>query len=352
MRFRNTVREVGKLQETAKRLWDQAVAEIAAATTIVDVQAVRVRYLGKKGLLTELLRGLGAVPAADRPAAGKLVNAARDDIQSRLDARLREIAAEERARKVAGERLDVTLPGRPVNLGHKHPVTLVLEEVAAIFGGMGYAVVEGPEVELDEYNFELLNIPRDHPARDMQDSFYITDEILLRTQTSPMQVRYMRAHCPRLPVRIIVPGKTYRRDDDITHSPMFHQVEGLAVDRGITMGDLKGTLLAFAVGMFGEDRRVRLRPSYFPFTEPSAEFDVSCVICDGAGCPLCKHTGWLEILGAGMVHPNVLRAGGYDPEEVTGFAFGLGVERVAMLKYGIDHIRLFFTGDVRFAAQF
>ncbi|WP_054673488.1 phenylalanine--tRNA ligase subunit alpha, partial [Calditerricola satsumensis] len=255
--------------------------------------------------------------------------------------------------RLSAERLDVTLPGRPIPIGARHPLLQVIEEIEDIFIGLGFEVAEGPEVESDYYNFEALNLPKGHPARDMQDSFYITEEILLRTHTSPVQIRTMEAKGGAVPVKIICPGKVYRRDDDdATHSHQFMQVEGLVVDRGIRMSDLKGVLLAFAREMFGADVAIRLRPSYFPFTEPSAEVDITCVMCGGRGCRVCKETGWLEILGAGMVHPDVLRAGGYDPEQVSGFAFGMGVERIAMLKYGIDDIRHFYTNDVRFLEQF
>ncbi len=253
---------------------------------------------------------------------------------------------------MAAERLDVTMPGIPQPLGHLHPLTLVMDEIAEIFLGMGFNIAEGPEVETDYYNFEALNIPKDHPARDMQDSFYFGSDILLRTHTSPVQVHTMVKTAPNVPVRIIAPGKVYRRDDDATHSPMFHQVEGLAIDRNISLSDLKGTLLLFVRQMFGAHQQVRLRPSFFPFTEPSAEVDMSCVICAGKGCRVCKETGWLEILGAGMVHPRVLEMSGYDPEEYTGYAFGMGVERIAMLKYGIDDLRLFFKNDLRMLRQF
>ncbi len=326
------------------------------------------RFLGKKGLLTGILRGMGALPPEERPLAGQWANAVRDRLNALLAEREAALVARETESRLAAEALDVTLPGRRPPLGHRHPLRVVWTEVEAIFRGMGYEVFEGPEIEYDYYNFETLNIPKGHPARDMQDSFYVTDEILLRTHTSPSQIRFMRQRAPRLPVRMIAPGRVYRRDDDATHSPMFHQVEGLLVDAGVTFGDLKGTLLSFARQMYGEGAQIRLRPSYFPFTEPSAEVDVSCAICGGSGrlveaelsgapagglpCRTCKGTGWLEVLGAGMVHPVVLKNGGYDPERVTGFAFGMGIERLAMLKYGIDDLRLFFQNDLRFISQF
>lgn len=331
------------------------VAETRAQVAGADQAALRdlrLRVLGKKGELTAILRGMGALPAEERPVLGAAANAARDEIESLLADAERRLAAEALNARLAAETIDVTLPGRPVAHGHKHPLLLTLEEIERIFVNMGFIVAEGPEVETDYYNFQALNIPKDHPARDMQDSFYFSEEICLRSQTSPVQIRTMQRMAPELPVRIIAPGTVYRRDDDATHSPMFTQVEMLVVDKGITMGDLKGTLLTFAREFFGPDAGIRLRPSYFPFTEPSAEVDVTCAICHGAGCRVCKGTGWLEILGAGMVHPNVLREGGYDPEEVTGFAFGLGIERAAMLKYGIEDMRHLFTNDMRFLRQF
>jgi len=254
--------------------------------------------------------------------------------------------------QIKKEYIDVTLPGYKVNLGTIHPLNLILDEIKDIFRGLGYSVAEGPEIESDYYNFEALNFPKGHPARDMQDSFFITPEVLLRTHTSPVQVRVMEKTAPNIPVRIIAPGKVYRRDDDATHSPMFHQVEGLLIDEEVTLGDLKGTLLVFAKAMFGETVDIRMRPSFFPFTEPSAEVDISCVMCGGAGCRVCSGSGWLEILGSGMVHPRVLEMSGYDPEQVKGFAFGMGVERIAMLKYGINDLRLFFDNDLRFLKQF
>jgi phenylalanyl-tRNA synthetase alpha chain len=282
---------------------------------------------------------------------GREANEAKAGIESELEARQSVLEGLERRARLAADRPDLTLPGRRVVPGGLHPLTQVHDEIVDVFTGMGFAVAEGPEVELDYYNFEALNIPRDHPARDMQDTFYVSDEVLLRTHTSPMQIRTMERQPP--PVRIIVPGRVYRRDAlDMTHSPVFHQVEGLAVDRNISMGDLRGTLELFARELFGPDSQIRFRPSFFPFTEPSAEVDVLCFACKGAGCRLCKGSGWLEILGSGMVHPQVLRTVGYDPEEVTGWAFGMGVERVAMLRYGIDDIRLFYETDLRFLEQF
>jgi phenylalanyl-tRNA synthetase alpha chain len=329
----------------------EASAAIAAARTSAELQEIRVRYLGRQGELTKILRSLGSIPDEERPTLGAAANQTKQTLEMLIDARWRETVQAERLAQRARERLDLTLPGRRPPGGALHPLTRVHDEIVAIFAGLGFSVVEGPEIETDYYNFEALNIPRDHPARDMQDTFYLSESTLLRTHTSPVQIRAMRAQKP--PVRIIVPGKVFRRDvADMSHSPMFHQVEGLAVDRAITMGDLKGTLELFARQMFGPTSRIRFRPSFFPFTEPSAEVDVLCFVCQGAGCRLCKQGGWLEILGSGMVHPHVLRNVGYDPEEVTGWAFGMGIERIAMLKYGIDDLRLFFDNDLRFLRQF
>jgi phenylalanyl-tRNA synthetase alpha chain len=324
--------------------------EIERATTRRDLDEVRVKYLGKRGTLTQLLRGLPSLPPAERPIVGKEANAAKAGLESELEARQAVLEDLERRARLAADRPDLTLPGRRVVPGALHPLTQVHDEIVDVFTGMGFAVADGPEVELDYYNFEALNIPKDHPARDMQDTFYVSGEILLRTQTSPVQIRTMERQKP--PVRIICPGRVYRRDADITHSPVFHQVEGLAVDRGISMSDLKGTLALFARELFGPDSRIRFRPSFFPFTEPSAEVDVLCFLCKGGGCRVCKQSGWLEILGSGMVHPRILRAMGYDTEEVTGWAFGMGIERVAMLRYGVDDIRLFYENDLRFLSQF
>ena len=328
-----------------------ALEELARARSSHDVEHVRVKYLGKKGVLTLLLRSVPRLPANERPIVGREANEAKAEIESEIERRLAERKAEEHRLRLQLQKIDLTLPGRRPPLGTIHPLNRVLHEIIEIFLGLGFAIAEGPEVESDFYNFEALNIPKDHPARDMQDTFYLSGEVLLlRTHTSPVQIRTMMAHKP--PVRIICPGKVYRRDADITHSPMFHQVEGLAVDKAITMGDLKGTLALFAREMFGSDAEIRFRPSFFPFTEPSAEVDVRCFFCRGDGCRVCKQSGWLEIGGSGMVHPQVLRNVGYDSEEVTGWAFGMGVERIAMLKYGIDDIRLFFEGDLRFLGQF
>ena len=330
---------------------------VAAAKTAAELEDVRVRVLGRQGSLTQLLRSLSTVDPAERPLVGAAANEAKRELEALLQARLAEAVASERKARRASARLDLTLPGRRPPRGAFHPLTRVENEIVAIFVGLGFSVAEGPEIESDHYNFEALNIPKDHPARDMQDTFYLAGarnghdpETLLRTHTSPVQIRTMQAQRP--PVRIICPGRVYRRDADITHSPMFNQVEGLAVDRDISMGDLKGTLELFAREMFGPGSAIRFRPSFFPFTEPSAEVDVRCFLCRGAGCRVCKQSGWLEILGSGMVHPQVLKNVGYDPEEYTGWAFGMGIERVAMLKYGIDDIRLFFENDLRFLRQF
>lgn len=316
------------------------------------LEAARVRFLGRQGDITQVLRSLGRVGPDQRPELGKRANEVRAEIEGLLEERARSLEEGELEARLEAERVDITLPGTVPLPGTYHPLTLVWDQIERIFTAMGFEVAEGPEVETDWYNFQALNIPRDHPARDMQASFYFTDDVLLRTQTSPVQIRYMRSHTPALPVKIIAPGRVYRRDDDATHSPVFHQVEGLLVDRGVTMGDLKGVLEVFAREMYGRRARTRFRPSYFPFTEPSAEVDVSCTICGGPGCRVCGGSGWLEIMGAGMVHPDVLRNGGYDPEVVSGFAFGMGIERVAMLRFGIDDIRLLYGGDIRFLRQF
>ncbi|MBT9174087.1 MAG: Phenylalanine--tRNA ligase alpha subunit [Syntrophomonadaceae bacterium] len=337
-----------KLHEMARIASD----EIKHASALEELKQIQVRYLGKKGEMTAILRTIAGLPSAERPAAGSLANRLRDELTASLSAREEELKRETHRRLAESSRVDVTLPGRKTGLGHLHPLTLVLEEMADIFLGLGFTIAEGPEIESDYYNFEALNIPKEHPARDMQDSFYITADVLLRTHTSPVQVRTMEKMAPQVPVRIVAPGKVYRRDDDATHSPMFHQVEGLVIDRSISLANLKGTLLLFARQMFGREQQVRLRPSFFPFTEPSAEVDIACVICSGRGCRVCKDSGWIEILGAGMVHPRVLEMSGYDPEECSGFAFGMGVERIAMLKYGVDDLRLFFANDMRLLQQF
>ena len=333
----------------------EAREAIARASTATELDQLRVRYLGRQGVLTQLLRSLGTLPAGERPLVGAAANEAKRELEALLDGLIEAARSREQRETRARTRVDLTLPGRRPPRGTVHPLTRVHDEIVEIFAGLGFSVAEGPEIETDENNFELLNLPSDHPARDMQDTFYTKlraeGTTLLRTHTSPVQIRYMKAHKP--PVRIIVPGRVFRRDvADMTHSPMFHQVEGLAVDRDVTMADLKGTLELFAREMFGPRSRIRFRPSFFPFTEPSAEVDVLCFLCNGDGCRTCRQGGWLEVLGSGMVHPQVLRNVGYDPERVTGWAFGMGIERIAMLKYGIDDLRLFFENDLRFLRQF
>ncbi len=340
------------MEQQLKELRESAVVELAKADSPEMLNDLRVKYLGKKGSLTSVLRGMGALSAEERPRIGQIVNQIRAELEGVIEAKSAELKEAELAKRLASERIDVTLPGRQPSEGHRHPLTLTLERIKEIFMQLGFTVAEGPEVEQDYYNFELLNLPKDHPARDMQDSFYITEEILLRTHTSPIQARTMQAANPNEPVKIIAPGKVYRRDYDATHSPMFTQVEGLLIDKNISFADLKGTLELFIHQMFGDNVGVRFRPSFFPFTEPSAEVDISCVICGGKGCRVCKGTGWLEILGSGMVHPNVLKMNNFDPEKVSGFAFGMGVERIAMLLYGIDDLRLFYDNDLRFLRQF
>ncbi len=330
---------------------DRALAEVAGARSTSDLEQIRVRVLGRAGQLTTLLRSLGGIPAAERPKVGEQANRAKAEVEAAIAARLEGLKVDEHRKTLAADRPDLTLPGRRPLPGAVHPLTRVTEEIIGVFEGLGFSVAEGPEVESDYYNFAALNFPADHPARDMQDTFHVGPDALLRTHTSPVQIRTMKAQRP--PVRIICLGKVYRRDIlDATHSPRFHQVEGLAVDRHITMADLKATLQRFAQAMFGPKSAVRFRPSFFPFTEPSAEVDVRCFKCGGDGCRFCKESGWLEILGSGMVHPNVLRNVGYDPEEVTGWAFGMGIDRIALLKYEIDDIRLFFDNDLRFLQQF
>jgi len=340
------------LSADLERATEAARAAVEKAASAEELEQARVRFLGRSGEITRVLRGLGKVEPERRPELGRRANEARAAVEALLEEKAAALTRAAKDERLRAEWVDITLPGTLDRPGTVHPLTLVAAEMERIFTAMGFEVAEGPEVESDWYNFQALNIPRDHPARDMQASFYFTDDVLLRTQTSPVQVRYMQAHAPELPVRIVVPGRVYRRDDDATHSPVFHQLEGLVVDEGITMGDLKGVLDAFAREMYGPTTRTRFRPSYFPFTEPSAEVDVSCSVCGGSGCRTCGHTGWVEVLGAGMVHPQVLRNGGYDPEKVSGFAFGMGIERVAMIRYGIDDIRRFYTGDVRFLRQF
>ncbi len=340
------------MEQKLNDLKELALSKIAEATNIKELNEVRVAYLGRKGPITDLLKGMGKLPAEDRPKMGALVNVIRETVTEVLEERMAKLEEEEINQQLEKETIDVTLPGRPARTGNRHPLTRVVEEIEDFFISMGYEVAEGPEVEKDYYNFEALNLPKGHPARDMQDSFYISEDILLRTHTSPVQARTMEAK-GGAPIKIICPGKVYRRDnDDATHSHQFTQIEGLVIGDDIRMSDLKGTLSLFAKEMFGDEREIRLRPSFFPFTEPSVEMDISCFKCDGAGCNICKKTGWIEILGAGMVHPNVLEMAGYDSSVVTGFAFGMGPERIAMLKYGVEDIRHFYTNDVRFVSQF
>ncbi|MFB6802028.1 phenylalanine--tRNA ligase subunit alpha [Peribacillus butanolivorans] len=341
------------MQERLLELQEEALQKVAAASELKELNEVRVSYLGKKGPITEVLRGMGKLSAEERPKIGALANDVREAIASKIEEKQKALETAAVNAKLETETIDVTLPGRPVNKGNLHPLTRVVEEIEDLFIGMGYTVAEGPEVESDYYNFEALNLPKSHPARDMQDSFYITDEILMRTHTSPVQARTMEKHKGQGPVKIICPGKVYRRDnDDATHSHQFQQIEGLVIDENISMSDLKGTLDVFAKKVFGQDREIRLRPSFFPFTEPSVEVDISCKICGGKGCSVCKQTGWIEVLGGGIVHPNVLEMAGFDSKKYSGFAFGIGVERIAMLKYGVDDIRHFYTNDVRFLKQF
>ncbi|MDP2873480.1 MAG: phenylalanine--tRNA ligase subunit alpha [Bacillota bacterium] len=329
----------------------KARSEVAAAGDPDALRELELRYLGRRGELTLILRSLGDLSPEERPAAGQQSNQLRRELTELIGARAQEMRALPESKSEATDRLDVTLPGTLPSPGRAHPLMRVWQEVEDIFLGMGFDVVEGNEIETDYFNFEALNVPRDHPARDMQDSFYVSRDIVLRTQTSPVQIRMMRQMAPKLPVRLVHAGRVFRRDDDITHSPMFHQVEGLLVDRGIGLQHLKGVLLEFARRFYGAETQVRMRPSYFPFTEPSAEVDVTCAWCRGKGCRVCKGTGWVEILGAGMVHPNVLRHGGYDPEQVTGFAFGMGLDRQAQLRFEIDNVRLLFVNDWRLLGQ-
>lgn len=325
--------------------------KIKLADSLADIDALRVAYLGKKGELTSVLRGMGGLSAEERPIIGQLANVVRNHIEEKIATKTSEIKALETQKKLASQAIDVTMPSGFERQGTLHPINVVSDEMKDLFIGMGYTVADGPEVEFDYYNFEALNIPDSHPARDTQDTFYIIDNMLLRSQTSSVQIRVMENAKP--PIKIICPGKVYRADNvDATHSPIFHQIEGLVVDKGVTMGDLKGTLEIFAKQMFGENTKIRLRPHHFPFTEPSAEVDVSCWTCGGKGCKMCKGEGWIEVLGCGMVHPDVLRRCNIDPEEYSGFAFGIGIERTAMARFGITDMRHLFEGDMRFLSQF
>ena len=333
-----------------EELQKKAEEELSRAGTEEELLVIKTKYLGRKGLLTGLLRNITSLPTEERALFGKRSNEVKDILTAKIEDILQDIASHKRDETLLRERIDVTLPGRGIRYGRIHPVTQVSREICDIFAGLGFSIVEGPEVELDYYNFEALNIPKDHPARDMQDTFYVEENIVLRTHTSPVQIRTMEKQKP--PVRILSPGRVYRPDSDVSHTPMFHQIEGLLVDRGMTFGDLKGVLPFFIKKVFGEETAIRFRPSFFPFTEPSAEVDIQCVMCHGTGCRVCGQSGWLEILGSGMVDPEVFKNVGYDPEEVSGFAFGLGLERIAMLKYGVSDIRLFFENEWRFLEQF
>ena len=339
------------MQEKLLAIKEAAFNEISAAENSGALEEIRVKYLGKKGELTTILRGMGALSKEERPIVGKLVNEAKNEVEERLEEVSAKIKEKEKNAKLASEVIDISLPGKRNVIGKRHPLDLTLESMKEIFISMGFTVEEGPEVELDHYNFEALNIPKDHPARSEQDTFYINDNIVLRTQTSPVQVRTMEKQEP--PIKMISPGKVYRSDAvDATHSPIFYQMEGLVIDKGVTFADLKGTLELFAKKMFGDKVVTKFRPHHFPFTEPSAEMDATCFVCGGEGCRVCKGSGWIEILGCGMVHPEVLRKCGVDPEVYSGFAFGFGVDRMVMLKYGIDDIRLLYESDMRFLNQF
>jgi phenylalanyl-tRNA synthetase alpha chain len=342
------------MQQQLTQLVDEALADIAAATDLPSLDNVRVAYLGKKGSLTGLLKQLGNLPAHERPAAGQAVNEAKQQVQQQLDVRRAELEGAAMSSALAEDTIDITLPGRGQTIGTLHPVTRCLERIEDLFTGMGYEIASGLEIEDDYHNFEALNIPAHHPARAMHDTFYVDSKqgsnLLLRTHTSPVQIRVMAEREP--PLRIIAPGRVYRCDSDVTHTPMFHQVEGFMVDEDVSFADLRGLLEDFMQQFFEQDLQLRFRPSYFPFTEPSAEVDISCVICEGEGCRVCSHTGWIEVLGCGMVHPNVFGYVNIDPDKYTGFAFGLGVERLAMLRYGVNDLRLFFENDLRFLEQF
>ncbi len=339
------------MKEQLEKIKEEAVKQIEASDALDRLNEIRVAYLGKKGELTSVLKGMKNVAPEERPKVGQMVNEARAMIEAKLEETRQILARRAREAQMKAEVIDVTLPAKKANVGHRHPNTIALEELERIFTGMGYEVVEGPEIEYDEYNFTKLNIPEGHPAKDEQDTFYINKEIVLRTQTSPVQARTMEKG--KLPIRMISPGRVFRSDEvDATHSPSFHQVEGLVIDKNITFADLKGTLAEFARELFGEETKVKFRPHHFPFTEPSAEMDVSCFKCGGKGCRFCKGTGWIEILGCGMVHPHVLEMCGIDPEGYTGFAFGVGLERIALLKYEIDDMRLLYENDIRFLKQF
>ena len=339
------------MKETLEKIKLKSVNELEDVQSQKELEELRIKYLGKKGELTQMLRGMGGLSPEERPVIGQLANEIRDYINEKIEETAYCLKRKDLESRLRSEFIDVTMPSKRKALGNKHPLTKVLDEINQIFIGMGFSIIEGPEVEKVYYNFDALNHSKYHPARDIQDTFYVTEEILLRTQTSPMQVRTMEQQKP--PIRVLVPGKVYRRDEiDATHSPMFHQIEGLVVDKGITMANLKGTLDVFAKRLYGENTKTRFRPHNFPFTEPSAEMDCTCSACKGAGCKVCKNEGWIEVLGAGMVHPNVLRNCGIDPEVYSGFAFGMGLDRITLLKYDVEDLRLFFENDKRFLSQF
>jgi phenylalanyl-tRNA synthetase alpha chain len=338
------------MQEQLKQIKTKALAELQAVTDARELESLRIKYFGRKGQITTVMRGMGKLSKAERPVVGKLANEIRTTLTEAFDQVAETLRVQAREQQLADEAVDITLPARPPQFGKKHPITQTADRIQAIFRGMGFQVATGPEIEHEYYNFDALNTPAEHPARDLQDTLYITDEIILRTHTSPVQIRFMEARKP--PIRIIVPGRVYRCDYDISHTPTFHQVEGLLVDAHVTFSELKGVLYSFARQMFGEQTRIRFRPHFFPFTEPSAEVDISCTVCAGKGCRTCSHTGWLEILGAGAVDPNVFRYVNYDPEQVTGFAFGMGVERVTSIRFGIPDIRVLYENDLRFINQF
>ncbi len=339
------------MREKLNEILKSSKEEMVSGKSLQELEQIRIKYLGKKGELTQVLRGMGKLSKEERPVIGKLANEVREEIEEALKEKVTTIEENEKLARIEKETIDVTMPGKVNKIGHRHPLTLVLDEIKSIFIGMGFKIAEGPEVETVYHNFDALNAPKDHPSRDLSDTFYINEEILLRTQTSPVQVRVMKNSKP--PIRIISPGRCYRSDEiDATHSPMFHQVEGLVIGKDISLADLKGTLDVFAKRLFGTSTKTKFRPHYFPFTEPSAEMDVSCFKCGGSGCRMCKGSGWIEILGCGMVHPNVLEECGIDPEVYSGFAFGMGLDRITMLKLEIDDIRLFFENDMRFIEQF
>ena len=339
------------MKDKLNAIVDDALEQVLASDKLDELNSIRVTFLGKKGQLTSILKSMKDVPKEERPVVGQLVNEARTSIEEKLEQKTAELERQKREEEMAKETIDVTLPGKKPKVGHRHPNTIALQEVEEIFIGMGYEVVEGPEIEYDYYNFEALNIPANHPAKDEQDTFYINNNILLRTQTSPVQVRVMEEG--DLPIRMIAPGRVFRSDQvDATHSPVFNQIEGMIVDKDITFADLKGTLEEFAKKLFGEETKTKFRPHHFPFTEPSAEVDVTCFKCGGEGCRFCQHTGWIEILGCGMIHPKVLRMSGINPDVYSGFAFGVGLERIALLKYEIDDMRLLYENDIRFLEQF